>query len=591
MTYDLSTFKTNKSTPPGRIRNYLAEQEAGKSNLLPFSCKLRVYKNSLIETLIASSKDLRWGAGVKLILDQYKAESPVPNKVNWFFYLPESHPDYNKLTEYQKTFVVNSRESEALSYYLIVVKDSMEDARTSQGVSIEQSWELFYEYILDGNDVELPIVIDLSALRPCGTTNSQGLTATGAIGDGSEESNIASFFAIYDYIARYAAAPSIGALLQLFGVLNNTIRRGGLYKNGIITSSMWYESSEIHNYLDFPLIEIPGSHKKGISFDNGVLAEKELVTKILKKTMEESLFHEKREKDSNIYKNVCIALDIADNGTCLLWRVNLGQCLTPQDIIAAYVESTLHLCEIHTTWRLLNPEKALNSAPLEDDRQIAIDVMGLANCLRIWGINYEQFNIALKDFLGQSDGETVSVRALELVYALADGMETATEAADQYMIKRGLPLLERIFCVEPAQSHSYETVDAEGFTTCRAIFPPVGKRVTRVSDTQKNKTYRHGNVETTKEVSGETYQLTCELFQKLMNRTGRAHGISYDLRVPATEEWFEDFVLDSSLKGKYYTEVQSADQSYLEKKAGSASMEEQEACSLANPGSCTLCEE
>jgi hypothetical protein len=588
MTYELKTFKTNKSTPPGRIRSYLEQQAAGTDGLLPFSCKLRCYKNNLIETLIATSKDLRWGAGVKLILDRYLPESVV-KKIQWAFLLDETHPDFGKLTEYQKQFWVSKETLSAKTHTEFIVKDSMDEGYGC----IEGSWEWFYEDIKENAAFNLDVltVINLNNLRPCGSTNSQGLVATGAIGDGTEESNTASFFAIYDYIAKYAASPSIGALLQLFGVLNNTIRRGGLYKNGIVTSSMWYESSEIDNYLDFPLIEIPGSHKKGISFDNGVLAHKELVTKILKKTSEESLFLEKRERDAALHMNVCMGINLRDNGTCLLWRVNLGQCLTEQDIVAAYVDATLNLCEIHTTWRSLNPEKALNSAPLKEDRQIAIDVMGLANCLRIWGITYQQFNEAAAEVLGDEKAVSYSIKALELVYAIAEAMQKATQVADTFMLERGLPVLERIFCVEPAQSHSYETLDAEGFTTCRAIFPPVGKRVTRVSDNQKNKTYRHGNVETTKEVDAATYQDTCELWQHLMNRTGRAHGISFDLREAPTEEWFEDFVLSSPLQTKYYTEVQSSDQSYLEKKAGSASMEDAAACSLQFPGSCSLCEE
>jgi hypothetical protein len=590
MFYDLATFKKNKSTPPGRIRSYLEQQAAGSNALLPFSCKLKVYKNNLIQTLIETSKDLRWGAGVKLILDQYQAEPSIP-KIKWAFLLDEEHPDFSKLTEYQKQFWVSADTlksiTTAAAYTEYIVKDSMDEGYGC----IEASWEWFYEDIKENAvfDCNVLTVINLNALRPCGTTNSQGLVATGPIGDGTEESNTASFFAIYEHIAKYAAAPSIGALLQLFGVLNNTIRRGGLYKNGIVTSSMWYESPEIDNYLDFPLIEIPGSHKKGISFDNGVLAHKKLVTKILQKTAEESLFLEKRERNAALHMNVCMGINLRDNGTCLLWRVNLGQCLTAQDIVDAYVDATLNLCEIHTTWRFLNPEKALNSAPLREDRQIAIDVMGLANCLRIWGISYQQFNVAAEAFIsGRSYDSSLSYA---LVSAIERGMQVAKIAADEYMLERGLPVLERIFCVEPAQSHSYETLDAEGFTTCRAIFPPVGKRVTRVSNTQKNKTYRHGSVETTKEVGAATYQDTCELWQHLMNRTGRAHGISFDLREAPTEEWFEDFVLSSPLQTKYYTEVQSSDQSYLEKKAGSASLEEAAVCSIANPGSCSLCEE
>jgi hypothetical protein len=143
-----------------------------------------------------------------------------------------------------------------------------------------------------------------------------------------------------------------------------------------------------------------------------------------------------------------------------------------------------------------------------------------------------------------------------------------------------------MFTVEPAQSHSFETVDVAGFTTCRGIFPPTTSREKRVSSTTgKHKIYNHGGVETIANVGGELLESLCDNFQKLMNLTGRAHGISYDLRMEPTEDWFKNWLLNSSLQTKYYTEFDSADQSYLDKVANVAT------CDISRKGECAVCAE
>jgi hypothetical protein len=157
----------------------------------------------------------------------------------------------------------------------------------------------------------------------------------------------------------------------------------------------------------------------------------------------------------------------------------------------------------------------------------------------------------------------------QLLYSIELGMQYATDASDSIMKSAGLKPLDRIFCVEPAQAHSYETVDIDGFTTCRGIWPPVGKKVKRRSDTVGMKLYNHGQVETLADLTEDEYETLNEEFQKLLDSTGRAHAISYDLRREPTKEWFNRFV-HSPLKTKYYTEIQSTDQSYLQKKAGLA---------------------
>jgi hypothetical protein len=561
----MSSRKTSVSTEPGRIHNYLTQTE---NKLLPYSCKLHTYKGDVTELLIKCSKDLRFGAGVKLVLDDYKTELPTPKTVNWKFYLTETHPDYNKITDHQKQFLVSDSEIDDLpSYLYLSVADTMDDPLFDDegvdDVNIERSWAYFYESIVDGTTV----VVDLSPLRPYGTTNESGLTATGAVGDGTPISNTSSFLAIYEWLAIYAQDPTISNFIRLFGVLNSTIRRGGIYKNGIITSSMWYENPNIAEYLQCPLVSIPGSHKKGISFDLGILEQDELVDLVLEKVRDESLFLEKKDRNSAFHWNVCVGLGVPDNGTCLIWRENLGAARTNQDIINGYVDTAEKLTKLHISWRDDNPDKAGYSAPLELDSQIGLDVMGLANLLRIRGISYSEFIKGLKEF--NSGVPCLYDEVFELISTLFLGMHNAIAVSDQIIRDAGLKPLDRIFCVEPAQAHSYETVDIDGFTTCRGIWPPVGKKVKRRSDTVGMKVYNHGQVETLADLTEDEYETLNEEFQKLLDSTGRAHAISYDLRREPTKEWFTRFV-HSPLKTKYYTEIQSTDQSYLQKKAGLA---------------------
>ena len=557
-----------KSSLPGRGRSYLANQEEGHDDLLPYSCKLRVYDNNLPYELQRTSKDLRWGAGVKLVLDDYQSPAPCGGNIEWKFMLDPDHPDYGKITEHQKTFLYDPSEFPIDKW---VTTFSVGDYMEGESIypdeggsthSIENSWEVLWN-VLYCREVDL-VVINLNNLRPYGQQNGRGLTSTGPVGDGTEGSNLSSFLAIYEYIAIYAQNPTITNFIKLFGVLNNTIRRGGIYKNGIVCSSMWWEHPCIKEYLSSPLADIAGSHKKAIGLNPSVLADQELTDLILEKTMNESLFLEKRELGDSFFPNVCVGLGVPHDGTCLIWRVNFGMCEGPEDIIEAYKQTAHNLTNLHISWRKNHPEKAKYSAPLEEDRQIGLDVMGLANYLALHNISYEDFVKAVYHVLYN----TVVVDnddAVALVKAIIKGQEEAIKICDQITDNAGLPPLYRIFCVEPAQSHSYETFDLSGKTTCRGIWPPVGRKVTFESATRQNRTVLHGKVETVGSVSLEFWEHIHMAYQLLLNDSGRAHFISYDLRQEPTQSWFENFLLYSPLKNKYYTEIKSTDQSHLDK--------------------------
>lgn len=536
---DLVTF-------PGRPLTFLETPEKGT---LPFSCSFRKYENILSDYLILCSKDLRGGAGVKAILDNFKSRETL--NVNWKFYLDPKHPDFDLMTDYQK-----SKSTLDIIGTEITPSDSMEDI-----VGIESSWSLFIDWILSDET----ITVNLSNLRPYGSTNNKGLTATGPVGDGTEDSNTSSFFAIYDAIANHLQNGDILSFLQVLGTLNSTLRRGGQYKNGIITSSLPWNSPEIYNYLNAPLVEIPGSHKKAVKYSNTeeLLNNNELLKLISDKRNQESLFLE--PIDSNdLHYNVCEGIKARPNSTCLINRLNISQCKTPSDITKGIVEATLALCDLHVSWRGEVGSRADIYLPITEDRQIGVDILGFANYLSQNKITYIAFTDGL-DFALHGLGDKPTKLILDIIDALINGYQSATIEADKFMVSKGLPKLDRIFTIEPSQSHAYKCVDLQGFVTARSIFAPMGRKDKRASDSQKHKVYMHGPVEIASEVGGKTHQRFIELWQQMMNLTGRAHGISFDTWLPCSQEWLQWFI-QSDIETAYYQFAETVDQSYLSKK-------------------------
>lgn len=531
-------------TFPGRPLTFLESPEKGT---LPFSCSFRKYQNELPEFLTLCSKDLRGGAGVKVILDGYK--SPRSKKVNWKFYLSPDHPDYKFLTDYQKTKLASSTEG-----WVIDVTDSMEGYG-----GIEESWRYFIEAVKQGQSV----IVDLSDLRPYGSTNHKGLTATGPIGDGTEDSNHSSFFAIYDAIASHILDGDILSLLQVLGTINSTLRRGGQYKNGIITSSMRWDNPEIYNYLNAPLVDIPGSHKKSVKYSDGLLNDESLMQLISDKRNQESVFLEPILAD-DLHANVCMAIYAKPNSTCLINRLNISQCTSPKEITEGMVKATLALCELHVSWRDMVGDRAKIYLPLTEDCQIGMDILGFANYLAQNNITYLEFTDGL-DYVLHRNGVKPRDSVRKIIVAICMGYQESVWSADDFMDNLGLPHLDRIHTIEPSQSHAYKCVDLNGFTTARSIFAPMGRKDKRVSDSQKIKVYMHGPVEIASDVGGETHQRFIELWQQMMNSFGRPHGISFDTWLPCTVEWLEWFI-KSDIQTAYYQFAESHDQSYLSKK-------------------------
>lgn len=601
------------STPPGRVRTFLLNPE---KRTTPHSCSLRVYDNNLGKLLSYISQDLRGGSGVKVILDEYRKNSPKVNIPVLKFFLNREHADYNKIKDsiYKDYYI---EEEEILKTdILIKVADSMEYG-DQENLSIEDSWKKLIElcFSLDSNN---RIIINLSKLRECGKTNAVGLTSTGPIGYGKDDKNNinnrdkSSFTDIYISIYNYINKGKIEDFLILLGTINSTIRRGGTYKNGIITSSMRYDNKNIYEYLDIPIVKLPGSHKKGISLRAESFINKKLIEKVIYSINTESLFLSKikeidKDKDalSIPHANVCMGIFLSDADTCLIWRTNMAKYNEPEDFITGISEATEDCIKLLVSWREVCGIERVKRIylPLEKCKQVAIDVMGLANALAKWNISYAEFVPAL-EFIVQYNSP-LNIDSLDpldlniknndklfrLIKSLAKGYQKSTEIADSMMNSYGLKALDRLHTIEPAQSHSFE-IPGE-FTTCRGIWPPPGRRVRRVSETQRNKIYYHGPVETSLDIGPELYQRLCIAWQSLMNiYGGRPHAISYDLWKEADEKWLSEF-MNSSLQTKYYSFSRQANQTGVIKAslANSEEDDKNDFIEVGNKEECAVCAE
>ena len=282
--------------------------------------------------------------------------------------------------------------------------------------------------------------------------------------------------------------------------------------------------------------------------------------------------------DANgIIAHNCVGLEIGHRGTCLIWRVNLGLCRTAQEIVQGFIEATHELVKLHLTWRDSKSNPGIY-ANLEDDCQVGLDVMGLANYLSIQGITYLEFVEGLELYPKNYDWHRES-KVYNLLDAIAKGYESAIETADKMMLDRGYPPLERMFTVEPAQSHSYETLDSAGYTTCRGIFAPFGRLTNRTSDSEINRVYNHGKVETASEIGADLQIRLCNGWQVLMNSTGRAHAISQDTYAPMTVASFMDWV-DSPSRTLYYAEHNNYNQRrHLAKSIAVCTIDDENGCS------------
>lgn len=292
---------------------------------------------------------------------------------------------------------------------------------------------------------------------------------------------------------------------------------------------------------------------------------------------------------NGLYSNVCKEIEILSTGVCLLAHVNLGQVESFDQIPQAMIETTELLISIFQSWQ--RHEQYLDS---DSDRQIGIGFIGLANLLARFGIRYREFVEALELILdyGMCDASSL---AEQLAEAFEEGFNLASVIAKAAN-------LDRVWTIAPTQTSAYNHTDLEGSTTCKNINPPLKRRVQRQSQVMDsmNKWYYHGKVETMAEflesmpidpVTGKDgVQRLWEAWQTMMDDTGLAHTMSFDLYRKIDVAWLKDFILNSPLQTTYYMLADQIDQSYLNKGlALTASDAEQ--CAIDNAEGCIACAE
>ena len=393
-----------------------------------------------------------------------------------------------------------------VSCTVFVVENEMEGPN-----GIEASWRFASHALRNGAGV----AIHLSRLDPKGYERASGVVASGVVSFG-----------------------------RIYSALNETLRRGGKYKNGAIVLHLDANHPDIEDFIETPREALPWCKRcVNISqewWDNmDVIVRQKLLHGI--KSGDIWLNKIKYEGTKRIRGNVCLEVYLPSRGTCLLQHVNLGACEF-NDIPSAFVQGMSQLCSIHGRTGVGSNGEYLFP---ETDRQVGLGMLGLANLLRRYGVTYEQFGRALDSY---NSGNTIRTAAYELVAQLDAGIkEAATVARTNNMV--------RAFAIAPTASCSYRSKDLDGYTCTPEIAPPISRTVDRDSGTFGVETYNYGEVEIASEVGWQNYRRVADGIMRLINNTGLAHGYSYNSWsdvVTYDEEFIEQW-LESPQTSLYYS--------------------------------------
>ena len=165
-----------------------------------------------------------------------------------------------------------------------VVEDSMEGDN-----GIEASWRFASHALRFGAGC----AIHLSKLRPAGHTNDKGLVATGPVSFG-----------------------------KIYSALNETLRRGGAYKNGAIVLHLDLCHPDVVDFITASRTELPWV-KRCVDIDDEMwkFADQDTKDALLYGIKSGDIWLNKIKFDSTtgerIYGNVCLEVYLPSRGTCL----------------------------------------------------------------------------------------------------------------------------------------------------------------------------------------------------------------------------------------------------------------------------------
>jgi len=366
-----------------------------------------------------------------------------------------------------------------VSCTVFVVEDSMEGEN-----GIEASWR----YVSHGLRFGAGVAVHLSKLRPKGAENGKGLTASGPVSFG-----------------------------KIYSTLNETLRRGGIYKNGAVVLHLDLDHADILDFINAPREELAWVKRcvdidtaKWQSTDNKV--KDALLHGI--KSGDIWLNKIKYQNGERIYGNVCLEVYLPSRGTCLLQHVNLAAC-SAGDLEQGFVEGMQQLCKLHSRTGVGATGEYL---PDTIDRQVGLGVLGLSNFLRRQGITYDQWGRALGVV---NSGGAVITEAEHLANIFKNAINAAAEVARSHDMVRA-------FAIAPTASCSYRSQDLDGFTSTPEIAPPIARSVDRDSGTFGVQTYEYGQVEIASEVGWEAYKRVADETMIMFNNTGLLHGYSFN---------------------------------------------------------------
>ena len=367
-----------------------------------------------------------------------------------------------------------------VSCTVFVVEDSMEGPE-----GIEASWRFASHALRHGAGC----AVHLSKLRPKGHENGKGLTASGPV-----------------------------SFAKIYSTLNETLRRGGHYKNGAVVVHLDINHPDIIEFVQLERHDAPWI-KRCVDLDPGLWnsTDSRIKDAILHgiKSGDIWLNKIKYKYGKRIYGNVCLEVYLPSRGTCLLQHCNLSACTT-RDIHKAFAQGMSELCDLHGRTGVGGTGEYL---PPNKDRQVGLGMLGLANLLRRYNVTYEQFGNALLAVNNRMPHEAGD--ALEIAFALKEGIEGAA-----YIAKKNK--MVRAFAIAPTASCSYRSEDLDGFTATPEIAPPIARSVDRDSGTFGVEHYDYGDVEIASEVGWVAYKRVADQLMIMLEKTGLLHGYSFN---------------------------------------------------------------
>ncbi|MAJ13209.1 MAG: ribonucleotide reductase [Flavobacteriales bacterium] len=367
-----------------------------------------------------------------------------------------------------------------VSCTVFVVEDQMEGPN-----GIEASWRFASHALRNGAGC----AIHLSNLRPRGHENGKGLVASGPVSFG-----------------------------KIYSILNETLRRGGVYKNGAITLTLDIWHDDIIEFVRCPRVELPWVKRcVNLTQESWDKSNRETKAAIIHGIKSGDIWLAKIKHDKNgkrIRSNVCLEIFLPSRGTCLLQHCALSACGIGE-IRRSIVGGMQELCELHPKTGVGLSGEYLSP---EEDRQVGFGFLGLANLLGQHGVTYAEFGDALHEVL--TSGIRKGVGGI-IAGEIHEGVKEAAEVAKYYK-------MDRAFCIAPTASCSYRTKTFDGYTSTPEIAPPISRIVSRDSGTFGVKNYDYGNVEIASEVGWDAYKKVADNFMRILDSTGLLHGYSFN---------------------------------------------------------------